>query len=68
MFPGGGHSTECDARTEAIQQAREEGAAWAIAECVDWCDVCAMDDGTAQKIAAKIKANVMPGDVRIEAT
>lgn len=24
------HSTECDARTEAIQQAREDGARWAL--------------------------------------
>ena len=27
------HSAECDARTEAIQQAREDGARWALVRC-----------------------------------
>lgn len=29
---GGQHNAECDARTEAIQQAREDGARWALSE------------------------------------
>lgn len=32
MFPEGGHSEECDTRTEAIQQAREDGASWMLTQ------------------------------------
>ena len=60
---GGEHSSECDARTEAVEQAREDGARLALAEAMECALAEYRDDGTAQRVAERIAA-IDPASIR----
>lgn len=58
-----GHSSECDARTEAIEQAREDGARWMKEQALDWTLAQYDDQDTAREVAANIEG-INPADAR----